>query len=57
MNAIRMFAFAAAILITAALFAVIADGFTSDPTSGAATAAHAAPAARGPLSSTGRASR
>ena len=41
MNAIRMFAFAAAILITAALFAVIADGFTSETPIDAATAAHA----------------
>jgi hypothetical protein len=54
MNTIRIFAFAAAILITAALFAVIADGFTSDAAIGAATAAHAATASRGPHSATDR---
>jgi hypothetical protein len=42
MNTIRMFAFAAALLITAALFAVIADGFVSEPPIDAATAAHTA---------------
>jgi hypothetical protein len=42
MNAIRMFAFAAAILITAALFAVLADGFVSEPRIDATTPAHAA---------------
>ncbi|HEY1314095.1 MAG TPA: hypothetical protein VGE92_09460 [Steroidobacteraceae bacterium] len=41
MNTIRMFAFAAAILITAALFAVIADSFESETPVDAATAAHA----------------
>jgi hypothetical protein len=41
MNTIRMFAFAAAILITAALFGVIADGFTSARPVDAATTAHA----------------
>jgi hypothetical protein len=39
MNTIRMFAFAAAILITAALFAAIADGLSETPVD-AATAAH-----------------
>jgi hypothetical protein len=42
MNTIRMFAFAAAILITAALFAVLADGFVSEPSIDTTTAAHAA---------------
>jgi hypothetical protein len=42
MNTIRMFAFAAALLITAALFAFIADGFTSEPPVDAATAASTA---------------
>jgi hypothetical protein len=42
MNTIRMFAFAAALLITAALFAFIADGFTSEPPVDGATAAHTA---------------
>ncbi len=41
MNTIRMFAFAAAILITAALFAVVADAFISDIPSDTATAVHA----------------
>jgi hypothetical protein len=41
MNTIRMFAFAAAILITAALFGAIADGFTSEIPVDAATTAHA----------------
>jgi hypothetical protein len=41
MNTIRMFAFAAAILITAALFAVIADSFESETPVDAAAAAHA----------------
>jgi hypothetical protein len=41
MNTIRMFAFAAAVLITAALFAAIADGFDSNPPIDAAPAAHA----------------
>jgi hypothetical protein len=50
MNTIRMFAFAAAILITAALFAVIADGFTPDPPIGATAAAHPAAASSGPQS-------
>jgi hypothetical protein len=42
MNTIRMFAFAAAILITAALFAALADGFVSESPIDATTAAHAA---------------
>jgi hypothetical protein len=41
MNTLRMFAFAAAILITAALFGAIADGLTSDTPVGAATAVYA----------------
>ena len=41
MNTIRMFAFAAAILITAALFAVVADALISDSPGDAATAVHA----------------
>jgi hypothetical protein len=41
MNTIRMFAFAAAILITAALFAVVADAFISDTPGDTAAAVHA----------------
>jgi hypothetical protein len=47
MNTIRMLAFAAAILITAAIFGVIADGFVSEQPVHAATAAHTAAASGG----------
>jgi hypothetical protein len=57
MNAIRMFAFASAILITAALFRVIADSFMSEPPINAAPAAHAADAAGDPKSAADRSSR
>jgi hypothetical protein len=56
MNTIRMFAFAAAILITAALFAVIADGFVSETPTDAATAAHPSAASARPTSAADRAS-
>jgi hypothetical protein len=42
MNTIRMFAFAAAVLITAFLFGVLADAFTSEQPIHAATAVHGA---------------
>ena len=42
MNTIRMFAFAVAILITALIFRVIADGFTYAQPIHAATAVHGA---------------
>jgi hypothetical protein len=42
MNTIRMFAFAAALLLTAALFAFIADGLASEPAIDATTAAQTA---------------
>jgi hypothetical protein len=42
MNTIRIFALASAILITAFLFGVIAEGFTSEQPIHAATAAHGA---------------
>jgi hypothetical protein len=54
MNAIRMFAFAAAVLITALLFRVIADGFTSEQTIHTATAAHGTAAPGGPKSAADR---
>jgi len=50
MNTIRMLAFAAAILITAALFGAIADGFISEQPAHAAIAAHTAAASDGPQS-------
>jgi len=45
-----MFAFVAAVLITAFLFRVIADGFNSEQPIHAATAAHGAAASDGPES-------
>ncbi len=42
MNTIRMFAFAAAVLITALLFRAVADGFTLEKPIPAATVAHTA---------------
>jgi len=42
MNTIRMFAFIAAVLITAVLFRVIADGLTDEPTARVAIEAAAA---------------
>jgi hypothetical protein len=39
MNTIRMFAFIAAVLITAVLFRVIADGLTDEPATSVATEA------------------
>lgn len=56
MNTIRMFAFVAAVLITAFLFRVIADGFTSEQSIHAATAAHGAAASGGPKSAADRSS-
>ena len=51
MNTIRMYAFVAAVLITAFLFRVLADGFTSEEhPAHAAIATHAAAVAGGPLS-------
>jgi hypothetical protein len=52
MNTIRMFAVVAAVLITALLFRVIADGFTSEQPIHAATrvAATGAAASDGPQS-------
>ena len=47
MNTNRMFAFVAAVLITAALFGAIADGFTSEQTTQSSTAAHGAVASGG----------
>jgi hypothetical protein len=41
MNTIRMFAFIAAVLITAVLFRVIADGLTDEPATHVATEASA----------------
>jgi hypothetical protein len=46
MNAIRMFAFAAAVLMTALLFRLFADAFTSEQPVDAATAVHGAAASR-----------
>jgi hypothetical protein len=56
MNTIRMFAFVAAVLITAFLFRVIAVGFTSEQPIHAAIAAHGAAASGGPQSAAGRSS-
>jgi len=51
MNTIRMFAFVAAVLVTALLFRVLADGFTSEEQPArAATATHAAAVAAVPVS-------
>jgi hypothetical protein len=47
MNAIRMFAFAAAVLMTALLFAVLADAFTSEQPIHGPTAAQGATAPSG----------
>jgi hypothetical protein len=47
MNTIRMFAFAAALLITALLFGVFADAFTSAQPIHGATAVHGAAAPGG----------
>jgi hypothetical protein len=54
MNAIRLFAFAAAILITALLFRVIADGFTSEQPIRTAIAAHGTAAPGGTKSAADR---
>ena len=56
MNTIRMLAFAAAVLITAFLFRVIADGFTPEQPIHAAAAAHGAAASGGPKSTADRSS-
>jgi hypothetical protein len=56
MNAIRMFAFAAAVLMTALLFRVFADAFTSEQPIHAATAVHKAAAPVGPISTATRSS-
>jgi hypothetical protein len=56
MNTIRMFAFAAAVLITALFFRVIADGFTSEQPIHTAIAAHGAAASGGPKSAADRSS-
>jgi hypothetical protein len=47
MNTIRMFAFAAAVLITVFLFRAIAIGFTSEQATHTETAAHGPAAAGG----------
>jgi len=47
MNTIRMFALAAAVLITALLFGAIAEGFTSQQPIHSATAVHGAMAPGG----------
>ena len=47
MNTIRMFAFAAAVLMTALLFGVFADAFSSEQPIRAATAVQAAAAPNG----------
>jgi hypothetical protein len=56
MNAIRMFAFAAAVLMTALLFRVFADAFASEQPIHAATAVHTAAAPGGPISTATRSS-
>jgi hypothetical protein len=56
MNAIRMFAFAAAVLMTALLFRVFADAFSSEQPIHAATAVHGAAAPGGPKSPAARSS-
>jgi len=56
MNTIRMFAFAAAVLMTAVLFRVFADAFTAEQPNPAATAIHRAAAPDGPKSSAARSS-
>jgi hypothetical protein len=56
MNTIRMFAFAAAVLITALLFGAIADGFTFEQSIHAATAAHGAAGSSGSKSAADRSS-
>jgi hypothetical protein len=56
MNTIRMFALTAAVLVTALLFGVIADGFTSEQPIHAATAVHEAAAPGGPKSAADRSS-
>jgi hypothetical protein len=47
MNTIRMFAFAAAVLMTALLFGVFADAFTSEQPTHGPTAVHGAAAPSG----------
>jgi hypothetical protein len=56
MNTIRMLAFAAALLITAFLFGVIADSFSFEQSTYPATAAHGAAASGGPNSAAERSS-
>ena len=56
MNTIRMFAFAAAVLMTALLFGMFADAFTSEQPIHAATAVHGAAAPGGPKSAADRSS-
>jgi hypothetical protein len=56
MNAFRMFAFAAAVLITALLFRVLADGFTSEPPTHTAAAVPGAAAPGGSTSAADRSS-
>jgi hypothetical protein len=56
MNTIRMFAFAAAVLMTALLFGMFADAFTSEQPIHATTAVHGAAAPGGPKSATDRSS-
>lgn len=56
MNTIRMFAFAAALLITAALFAFVADGLAFEPPVDTTTAAHTAAGSGAPRSAADRSS-
>jgi hypothetical protein len=56
MNTIRIFALASAVLITAFLFGVIAEGFTSEQPIHAATAAHGAADSSGSKSAADRSS-
>jgi len=57
MNTVRMVAFAAAALITALLFRVLADGFTFEEPSHTAIAAHGAATSGGPQSAAAGSSR
>jgi hypothetical protein len=50
MNIIRMFAFTAAVLMTAFVFRVLADGFSSEQPIHAAIAPHEVAASGGPRS-------
>jgi len=56
MNTIRIFAFAAALLITAFLFRAVADGFTSEQPIHTALAAQGAAASGGAKSTADRSS-